>query len=191
MKFEMKQKHWLAMSVILIATAAYRIFPHPQNIAPMAGLALLGSAYIKESWKAWLLPIGAFWISDLILNNIVYAQYFDGFVWASQPFLFSAAAIFFIVMMGKVLLKKVKVGNVILASLLASIVFFLVSNFGVWAQGILYPKDLTGLMAAYAAGIPFFQEGTILGDLLFTGVFFGAWHLMFRNEIKPIAAEQA
>ena len=192
MKFEMKKKHWFAMGIILIASAAFRIIPHPLNFAPLAGMALLGSAYIKESWKAWLLPVGAFWLSDLVLNNLVYAQYYEGFVLASQPFLFSAAAMLLIVLIGKVVLKKTKLTNLVIASLMASIIFFLVSNFGSWAQGIMpYSRDFTGILEAYVAGLPFLK-GTMVGDLLFTGVLFGAWHLLFiRQTDKSLAVERS
>ncbi len=182
MKIEMKKKHWTLMSIILIASAAFRLIPHPLNFAPLAGMALLGSAYIKESWKAWLFPVATFWISDLILNNLVYAQYYEGFVFASNAFLFSAAAMLIIVLLGKVILKKVKIANVVLASVLASVTFFLVSNLGAWAEGIIpYSRSLTGILEAYVAGLPFLK-GTMIGDLVFTGVLFFVWGLVFRSD---------
>ena len=184
MKFELSKKHWIVLSIMLIAAAAFRILPHPPNFAPLAGMALLGSAYIKRSWLAWILPVVIFWVSDLVLNNFLYASYYEGFVLASNEFLFSALAMLCIVLVGRLVLKKLKFGNLILASLSASAIFFLVSNFGVWISGTLgFPMTATGLLAAYAAGIPFL-DNTVLGDLVFTGVLFGAWELVFGSILK-------
>ncbi|MDX1666478.1 MAG: DUF6580 family putative transport protein, partial [Saprospiraceae bacterium] len=66
------------------------------------------------------------------------------------------------------------------SSLLASVVFFLITNFGVWAGSPLYPPTAEGLAACYIAGIPFFWN-TLLGDLFFTGALFGAFELLSRQ----------
>lgn len=191
MNTERKNQGWLVLSIFLIVAAAVRLIPHPMNFAPLAGMALLGAAHVKDTWKAWLLPVLAFWLSDLVLNNIVYASYFEGFVWASTPFLFSVGAMLLIVFAGKSILKKISIGRLIGASLSASLIFFLVSNFGSWAEGMLYPKSLTGLMEAYVAGLPFLK-GTVIGDLIWTGVLFGAWYLIFDYYQAPQKlAEQA
>lgn len=192
MKFEMKKKHWIVLSVMLIASAAFRLIPnHPANFAPMAGMALLGAAYIKRSWLAWILPVAIFWISDLVLNNTLYAAYYDGFVFASNAFLFSAGAMLLMVILGRVLLKQIKIQNLVLASISASLIFFLVSNFGAWLDVFMpYPKTLVGLLEAYVAGLPFLK-GTMIGDLVFTGVLFGAWQLIFRTKtVSQVATER-
>ncbi|MBP5474427.1 MAG: hypothetical protein J6X92_06710, partial [Bacteroidales bacterium] len=62
--------------------------------------------------------------------------------------------------------------------LLASVIFFLISNFGTWASGLMpYTKDFSGLMTCYAAGIPFFKN-TLMGDLFYCGVMFGIYELV-------------
>jgi hypothetical protein len=58
------------------------------------------------------------------------------------------------------------------AALASSVSFFVVSNFAVWASGTMYSKTVSGLMACYVAGVPFFRRG-LGGDLLFTAVMFG------------------
>jgi hypothetical protein len=58
------------------------------------------------------------------------------------------------------------------ASLAASVLFFVVTNFAVWAMGSMYPKSAGGLLACYVAAIPFFGN-TLLGDAFFTAVLFG------------------
>ena len=62
--------------------------------------------------------------------------------------------------------------RVVSASLAASVSFFAVSNFAVWALWNMYPKTLAGLAECYTMAIPFFRN-TVASDLLFTGAFFG------------------
>jgi hypothetical protein len=61
-------------------------------------------------------------------------------------------------------IKKIRVNNIFLSSL----IFFLVSNFGVWLIG--YPKTLDGLLLCYTMAIPFFGY-SIVGDLFFGFLF--------------------
>ena len=56
-------------------------------------------------------------------------------------------------------------------------IFFLISNFGVWAGSGMYSKNFTGLINCYAAGIPFIHN-TIISDFLFTTVLFGSYYLL-------------
>lgn len=162
---------------LLILLAAFsRLLPHPSNFAPIGAMALFGAAYFSQRYLAFLIPIISMWLSDLVLNNVVYGQYFDHFVWFYQGFYFTYGAFILIGLMGFLLLKKVKIQTLLIGSLSASILFFLVSNFGVWFSGTMYPKDLNGLMACYTAAIPFFKN-TLMGDLVYCGVLFGAFEL--------------
>ena len=63
------------------------------------------------------------------------------------------------------------------ASLSASVVFFLVSNFGVWASGTMYPNTFSGLMICYAAGLPFLKN-TLIGDMAYSGALFGIFEVI-------------
>jgi hypothetical protein len=66
------------------------------------------------------------------------------------------------------------------AALGASVLFFLGSNLGVWAGGVLYPRTLAGLAACYIAALPFFGA-TLLGDLLYAALLFGGLALVERR----------
>jgi len=114
----------------------------------------------------------------LILNNVVYGAYYDGFSWMGMPMVY--AAFILIALMGTAVIKKVKVSNVIIASLIASSIFFLLTNLSAWWASPLYPKTLLGIGEAYIAGIPFFLN-TIAGDLFFSGVLFGSYELIKRQ----------
>ena len=157
----MNRKLYLRFSVVtlmILLAALSRLLPHPPNFAPIGGMALFGAAYYTRRLWAYLVPIAAMWLSDLILNNVVYAQYFDRFVWFYSGSLFTYGAFALIVLMGTFTLRKVRVPHVLFSALGASVIFFAVSNFGVWFSTEMYPKTLSGLGACYLAGIPFFRN---------------------------------
>ena len=164
------------ISLLVVIAALSRLLPHPPNVAPIAGIALFGAAYYSKKYWAFLIPIASMWVSDLILNNVVYAHYFDHFVWFYKGSLFTYGAFALIVLMGTVTLKKKRAGNVFFSALGASAIFFIVSNFGVWLMSPIYVKSWEGLTACYVAAIPFLQN-TLLGDLGYSVVLFGLFEL--------------
>jgi hypothetical protein len=168
------------ISAIILLVAMSRLIPHPANFAPIGGMALFGAAYYSKRYWVFVIPIVSMWLADLVLNNVVYARYFDHFVWFYQGFYWTYVAFILIGLIGFLTLKKIRIQNLILASLSASIVFFLLSNFGVWASTNMYPKNISGLIACYTAGLPFFKN-TIMGDLVYTGVLFGAFEFAQRR----------
>lgn len=178
-----KNKIDLRFSVItlmILLAAMSRLLPHPPNFAPIGGMALFGAAYFSKKYWAFIIPIATMWISDLVLNNVIYGQYFDHFVWFYSGSLFTYLGFALIVTLGLFTLKKVKVANLAVSALSASAIFFIVSNFGVWLTSGMYPHTFSGLMTCYAVGIPFFHN-TILGDLVYTGVLFGGFALCVRK----------
>lgn len=144
------------MAVIVIAVL-FRFLPHVPNMTPITALALFGGAYLPRR-SALILPLSAMFLSDLVL----------GFSLVT-PFIYGSFLL--IILLGRLLRKRQHPGAVILATLTASTLFFLITNFGVWAEGMLYPHTFTGLLDAYVMGLPFFRN-TLLGDLVYTGVFF-------------------
>ena len=174
----------LLTGLILLAAIA-RILPHPHNVTPIGGMALFGAAYFGRKYMALLVPFLALWLSNLFLDNVIYSAYYDGFVWFSQPAVF--VSFLLIVGLGWLTLKKINPLRLFGASLGASVLFFLVSNLGVWLQGGIYPMSFSGLMMCYGAGLPFFRN-TLLGDLLFVSVLFGAFEwLQYRiPALRPL-----
>lgn len=152
-----------------------RLLPHFPNFAPMGALALFAVAFYKRKYIALVVPALAWWLSDLYLNNTIYASG-EGFSLFTFDQLFSVLALGLIVGLGALLLKKLSVAKVFLGSVSASLIFFLISNFGVWMQGLIYPKTIAGLVECYSMAIPFYRA-TFLSDLIFTGVFFGVMYL--------------
>lgn len=154
---------WVLTLMVFVA-AFVRLLPHPPNFAPIAAMALFGGAYFNKKSFAFAIPLLAMFVTDAIIGFYSYAW----MVYIS----FSL-----IVLLGIVMLKKVSVKNVVLASVTASVSFFVITNFGVWALGTLYSKTPAGLMESYIAAIPFFQN-SLIGDLFFSGVMFGVYELI-------------
>ena len=134
--------------------------------------------FAKSGLLSWC-PSLALYLSDLVINNVIYGGYYNSFVWQFSTFSYLGFGL--IILLGFWLRNKVKVGNTVIgASLAASVLFFLVTNFGSWLANPLYTKDLAGLLTAYGAGIPFFWN-TLAGDLFFSGVLFGSYAVLSRQ----------
>lgn len=168
------------ITLIVLFAALSRLIPHPSNFTPIGAMALFGAAYYSKRHLAFLIPIFSMWISDLILNNVVYSAYFNHFVWFYKGSVFTYGAFVLIVVLGMFLLKKINVSNLIFSALSASVIFFVVSNFGVWLTSGMYPHTFSGLIACYIAGIPFFHN-TLLGDFVYAGVMFGSFELCVKQ----------
>lgn len=181
---------FLVLGLILVA-AASRLLPHPPNFVPVGAMALFGAAALPKRWLAIIVPVLAFYVSDLVLNNTLYAAYFDGFYWGIS--FWTVGAIVLMVLLGLGLLRNLKfswlrVGG---AAVGATLVFFLVTNFGVWAGSLMYPKTGAGLIAAFVAGLPFLIN-SLLANLLFSGLLFGIarWAGLFApKSILELQAE--
>ena len=171
--------------LLLVLFAAFsRLIPHPSNFTPIGGMALFGAAYFTRKYWAVLVPLVALYLSSLVLDNVVYAQYYEGFVWFSHPFVYLAFVL--IALLGAGVLKRVTLGRVVGGALGASAVFFLVSNFGSWLGNPLYTQDLSGLLTAYAAGLPFLRN-TVMGDLFYSGVLFGVYEWYTSRRTAAVA----
>jgi hypothetical protein len=167
----------LLLAVLIFAAALSRLIPHPPNFSPIEAVALFGGAYFaKRSW-AMLVPLAAMFASDLALglvNGGIYWSYF-----ASAGYLLVYACIALSTVLGFGLRGKVGAGRVLGYSLAGSLLFFVVTNFGVWLGSSMYPQNGAGLLAAYVAGVPFFQW-TVLGTLFYAALLFGGFELLRR-----------
>jgi hypothetical protein len=162
---------WGILLVIVVA-ALSRLLPHPINVSPLAAIALFGAASLKNRGLALALPLVAFWLSDLVLNNTLYRGFYDGVTLVHSGMIWTYGAMILIALIGFIALPKVSMTRLVGASLAGSFLFFAVSNFGVWVGGTMYPKTIEGLVACYVAAIPFFQN-TVAGDLFYTFAIFG------------------
>jgi len=165
-------KHFPLILCLIVIAAAARLLPHPPNFVPTGAMALFGAAALPKKWLAILVPLVAFYLSDLVLNNLVYAQYFEGFYFGADLYVYGGLLLMILVGMGVLRNRNFSWARVGGAAIGATVAFFLVTNLGVWASGLLYPTTPTGLVAAYMAGLPFLLN-SLLANLIFSGVLFG------------------
>ncbi len=155
----------IAVVVVVLVAAVLRIIPHPPNFTPIAAMALFGGAYFTNKKLAFLVPMAAMLLSDL----------FIGFH-SGMPSIYISFVL--IVLIGMRISNNIKPKSVIIGSLSASVLFFVITNFAVWVMSAtMYSKDFSGLIACYVAAIPFFHN-TLMGDLVFTSVLFGGFYLV-------------
>ena len=142
----MKIRDITIVSLVVLAVLT-RLIPHPPNIAPITGIALFAGSRLDNKKMAFLLLMLCMLISDIFL----------GFS-SITPFVYLA---FMMISYIGINSKKISNGTI----LGSSVLFFLLTNFGVWMLG--YPFTFAGLVSCYTMALPFFVN-TIVGDLVFT-----------------------
>lgn len=168
------------LTLLIVLAAFSRLIPHMPNFSPLGAIGLFGAAYFTKKWQAFFIPIAATWLSDLFINNVVYAKYYPEFTWFYDGFYWQYAAYLLITLFGLVIFKKVTLPNTIVGALGSSLIFYLVTNFGCFPNKPTYTQDINGLINCYVAGIPFLK-GTLLGDLFYCGILFGSFEFAKRK----------
>ena len=164
----------------LTFAAIVRILPHPWNFTPIGAMALFGGAKFGKGWQGFFFPLAGLFLGDLFIgfHRLMPIVYFS--------FCIS-------VLIGMVFRRKQTPGPLSLATLLGAIQFFLITNLGMWVMGTMsiFPKTFAGLLACYAAGIPYFGN-TLLGDSFYAALLFGGFalveHLSRALRERPYAA---
>ncbi len=167
-----------AAALLLIAVAAFsRMLPHPSNFTPLAAIALFGGVYLDKRF-AFVVPILAMLASDYFIG------FYGEMYWVYGSFVL-------IGLIGLWLRNHKKPLLILGGTLASSILFFVVTNFGVWmTPGSIYARNWSGLVECYVAAIPFFRN-TLGGDLLFVSVMFGLYELLLVSLKKMLTHRQA
>jgi len=156
--------------VAIALVALTRLLPHPFNFTPIGAMALFAGTYIKNKKHAFLFPIITLLISDILLQIVNGSGFYRDMVFVYGSFALITA-------MGFLLRGREQRQTIMVASLVGSILFFFITNFGSWLMySDTYARSLDGLMTSYIAGIPFFR-GTIMGDLFYNFVLFASFAL--------------
>src|SRR5919112_1180073 len=153
----------LALLGAIVVAAALRLVPHPPNFTPIGAMALFSGAYLGRRALAFVAPLGALVLSDLVL----------GFYHGMATVYFSVALV---VMIGMLALNRVSALRVGAAAVASSVLFFVITNLGMWLFSGFYPRTVAGLEACYVAAIPFFQN-TVAGDLFYASLLFGGFKI--------------
>jgi hypothetical protein len=163
------------VGMVLLAALA-RLVPHPPNFTPIGAVALFGAAQFRSKWAAFVVPLAAMLLGDAGLELAAQTGILSG--WMAKGTCFHRGmgyvygSIVLISALGLLLRRHRSVWSVSSAVLASSVLFFLVTNFGVWLEWDMYPKSVEGLLACYTAAIPFFHW-TLLGDAFYATLLFG------------------
>ena len=156
---------------LVMGAGLMRLIPNVNGFVPVTAATVFAAAFIGRKGWAVLLPIFSVWITDLVLNNTVYASFFNGFTWLTPGFAFQFSAYALISLMGFQVGQNASASRIGLFSIFSSLIFFLVTNFGVWIGGGFYASNFSGLMECYAMGLPFLER-SLVADVLFAQVLF-------------------
>jgi len=163
------RKKLILISGLILIAALSRLFPHLDNFTPIGAIALFGGTFISNKRLAFIIPLSAMLFSDILLQVF----YGTGF---HNTMIFVYGAFLVITSLGFLLRKRVQRQTIMVGSLVGSIIFFFITNIGVWVTGY-YGYSAAGLIESLIAGIPFFR-GTVMGDLVFNLVLFGSYSII-------------
>jgi len=161
-KFNFTNCDYFAYILILVGVI-FRLLPHPANFTPIGAIALFSGAKLSRS-RALFIAITAMLISDIFL----------GFH-TTMPYVYGSFIL--IIFLGSWLKNHFNILNTALTAISGSLIFFVITNFGVWLHFNLYPHTISGIIACYVAAIPFYRN-TLAGDLIYSTVFFGVFELV-------------
>ena len=181
----MKSNKYILGLVIVLLAIVYRLIPNLPNFSPITAAFLFSGAVISKKNGSLLAVLFLVLLSDFILNNTVLRVFFTestGIIWFSKYMIFTFASYILIYFLGKYAINKLTIGRIAISSIIASLIFFLLTNMGAWIFDSmnLYPNNLSGLFMSLAAGIPFLQT-SLISDLLFSGILFGIYSLVSVN----------
>lgn len=172
------RKKIIILSILLITVGiAGRLLPHMWNFTPIVAVALFAGVYLGRRYMI-LLPLLAMIVGDFFLG------FYDARLMLSVYGSFALVGVF-----SYFIRKQKNVTTIMIASMSASTLFFLITNFVAWKITPWYSSDISGLMQSYTLAIPFFRS-MLIGDLVFTGAFFGVYELVtngaFRTSLQQV-----
>jgi hypothetical protein len=162
-KQENTLEFWTTLLFISIGISL-RLFPHPPNFAPIVAIALFGGVYLSRK-IALILPLIIMAVSDLFIG------FYEPKLMAS---VYGSLLLFGVI--GFWLKKHKKWYTILGSAFVSSVIFFLLTNFAVWAFTPWYPQTISGLIWCYLMALPFFKN-TILGNFFYVSCFFGAYEM--------------
>lgn len=177
-----KFKKSLGLPIALVATAAFmRFIPHPPNFTPLIAIGLFSAVeFKKQKSMALLIPIVALLLSDVFINRFMMGSFtlsYSGVTW-------NYLALLLVPLAGILIMRKLNLKNLAFSFVSGNILFFLVSNLGVWLSFGMYPATPGGLAACYIAGLPFLAN-QLIATLLWGIVLFGASSLLRTGNLVP------
>ncbi len=152
----------LAVSLVILAAALTRLLPHWPNFTPILAMALVGGVYAGSKKIGYVIPLAAMLVSDFLLGLVFDWSYTFH---STAPWVYGSMIA--ITAIGRLFATSKPWQTVMFGGTIAGILFFLVTNAGVWFSGTMYPHTAEGLAQAYIAGLDFYRDS---GNYLLNGV---------------------
>ena len=164
---EILKKYSFPIILIIILTSS-RLVPHPHNFTPILAVGVFSGYYFKNFFLSSFIVILSMFIGDIYFgfHNTMFFTYIA---------LITTITIGFFI-------KKFKFIEILFAGLLSSILFFLITNFGVWLVSGLYQPNLNGLIHCYVMAIPFFHN-TLISTLLYIFILKLLFNFSVRKQV--------
>ncbi|MBX9827533.1 MAG: hypothetical protein K2Z80_15790 [Xanthobacteraceae bacterium] len=164
----LRQDLLLALFLVVLCVVM-RLLPHASNFSPVAAAALFAGMTLGRRSLAIAVPLAALLVSDALLG---------GYGWQMMAVVYGALALPAVIGM---VARTARVAYVAIGgALAASLIFYVTTNFAVWALSGLYTPDLKGLLECYIAALPFLKY-TVAGDLFWSVALFGGAALLRRR----------
>ncbi len=162
----------IILALLIVLGIVGRLLPHPPNFTPMAAIALFSGFIFMKRYMARLTVVVTMLLTDYFAFGFLSPEWF-----ASKSMWVVYLSLLFPIVFKSFLQKKLGLLRITGAALTSSMVFFLATNFAVWAFSPMYEKTWSGLVLCYTMAIPFFQN-TVAGDLIWSGVIFGVYYAL-------------
>ena len=173
---QIESPRFIVLTLLVIAAALTRVLPlvipHIWNFTAVGALAIFAGAQFENKRLAFIMPLAAMAVSDIFLGNGFSLLVYGGFI--------------AMVLCGFLIRNKVNTINVILASFISASVFYLITNFAIFYPIAVYPHNFSGIIASYAAAMPFFRN-MLIGNLAYSAVLFGIFYLLSKR--YPVLAK--
>ncbi|MFN7728563.1 MAG: DUF6580 family putative transport protein [Bdellovibrio sp.] len=145
---------FIAVGFVLLGVLT-RLMPHPANFTAVGALALWATTLFQDRRAAFAIPIIILILSDFILG------FHSTLFWVYGAFMLITALSLWIQ-------PRASWMRTVAGSLTASLLFFFITNFGVWMSGQMYPMNVRGLSECFVMALPFLKN-QMAGDLVFSG----------------------
>lgn len=179
--------------LLIVVASLYRIMPgRPYGFAPQIAMAIFGGAIVRDKKLAFILPLLSMLVSDALYQLL----YINGV--GNIPGFYDGQALNYLLFAGLTVfgffIKNFNVKKIAVASLAAPTVYFIISNFLVWASasplaGLARPKTFSGLMMCYSDGLPFYPW-SLASTVVFSAVLFGSYYFIARREAEASLLEK-
>ena len=152
-KLSFNKKDFFPIILILLLIFS-RLLPHPPNFTPIVAVAIMSGYLFKNLYLSILVLFFSMIVGDMFIgfySNMFYV-YFPLFVITYFCFFKN---------------KNINAKNLFIYGIVSSVVFFIISNLGVWVSSDMYEKNISGLINCYIMAIPFLKN-TIISTILFS-----------------------